>query len=123
MTRRLTAQDDVPNGRIPVARRLSTDARSLQLRQLLPNGIHLRSQRRFGVGAEPQVMPVGADRFFALTGNRSQTSLLAKLRREVRVVLRPRVRPPSCRRKSTARVSDLLEQARSDQVAERRTSN
>src|SRR5215213_11381633 len=68
-------------------------------------------------------MAVRANRLLPLADERRQTPLLAELRCQIRIILRPRVRPATRRRQRATHVADLLQQPRCHEVAERRPTH
>src|SRR6185503_12400811 len=106
------------SARNDTVRQLLPDARFFELPELAPDRIHLRPECRLWIDPERQVVPVRADGLLALPGERGQAALLAELRRQVGVVLRPRVGPAPRRGKRSAHVAQLLEQTRGNEVGE-----
>src|SRR6476659_6318052 len=70
----------------------SSRTRLLELTELPPNRFRLWSEGGIDVSAEREVVSIRSDRLLALAGERGETALFPKLRREIGVVLHPRIR-------------------------------
>src|SRR6476661_6283831 len=94
----------------PVSRSVSLPrTRLLELTELPPNRFRLWSEGGIDVRAERQVVSIRSDRLLALAGERGETALFPKLRREIGVVLHPRIRASARGGQRAARVAHFLE--------------